>query len=97
MKETYMDKETIFHKSEEELKGLSDASINCDKLTRLCHILQAPLLIGCDVRNINSGILEILSNAEVIAVNQGELHPELMNLKLKYGCTNHRFCDIQDI
>lgn len=49
------------------------------------------------MRNINSGILEILSNAEVIAVNQGELHPELMNLKLKYGCTNHRFCDIQDI
>ena len=39
MKETYMDKETIFHKSEEELKGLSDASINCDKLTRSCHIL----------------------------------------------------------
>lgn len=98
MKETYMDKETIFHKSEEEVKGLNDASINnCDKLTRPCHILQAPLLIGCDVRNINSGILEILSNDEVIAVNQGELYPELMILKLNHGCTNHRSCDIQDI
>ncbi len=97
MKETYMDKETILHKSKEEVKGLSDASIYCDKLTRPCHILQAPLLIGCDVRNINSGILKILSNDEVIAVNQGELYPDLMNLKLKYGCTNQRFFDIQDI
>jgi len=34
--------------------------------------MQAPLLIGCDVRSMSSGIVEILSNAEVIAVNQGE-------------------------
>lgn len=32
---------------------------------------QAPLLIGCDVRNITSETLEILSNEEVINVNQG--------------------------
>ncbi|WVZ20772.1 hypothetical protein V8G54_008094 [Vigna mungo] len=31
----------------------------------------APLLIGCDVRNLTAETLEILSNAEVIAINQG--------------------------
>jgi len=39
----------------------------------LWALMKAPLLIGCDVRNINSGILEILSNDEVIAVNQDSL------------------------
>jgi len=33
--------------------------------------MQAPLLIGCDVRNMAAETLEILSNTEVIAVNQG--------------------------
>lgn len=32
---------------------------------------QAPLLIGCDVRNMTTETFEILSNEEVIAVNQG--------------------------
>lgn len=36
-------------------------------------LLQAPLLIGCDVRNMTAETFEILSNKEVIAVNQGEL------------------------
>jgi len=34
--------------------------------------LQAPLLVGCDPGNMTDDTLEILSNAEVIAVNQGE-------------------------
>jgi alpha-galactosidase len=34
-------------------------------------MLQAPLLIGCDVRNMTSETMEILSNKEVIQVNQG--------------------------
>ncbi|KAG6477750.1 hypothetical protein ZIOFF_061181 [Zingiber officinale] len=33
-------------------------------------LVKAPLLIGCDVRYISSAALEILSNEEVIAVNQ---------------------------
>jgi hypothetical protein len=33
--------------------------------------LQAPLLIGCDVRNMTAETLEILTNKEVIAINQG--------------------------
>jgi hypothetical protein len=34
-------------------------------------MLQAPLLIGCNVRNMTSETLEILGNKEVIQVNQG--------------------------
>ncbi|CAL5322794.1 unnamed protein product [Camellia sinensis] len=34
-------------------------------------LMKAPLLIGCDVRNMTAETLEILSNTEVIAVNQG--------------------------
>lgn len=34
--------------------------------------VQAPLLIGCDVRKLTKETFEILSNEEVIAVNQGE-------------------------
>ncbi|KAH7279899.1 hypothetical protein KP509_37G042900 [Ceratopteris richardii] len=36
-------------------------------------IMKAPLLIGCDVRSIGNDALAILSNAEVIAVNQDSL------------------------
>ncbi|KAK1264482.1 hypothetical protein QJS04_geneDACA017035 [Acorus gramineus] len=36
-------------------------------------LMKAPLLIGCDVRSITSETLEILSNEEVIAVNQDPL------------------------
>ncbi|XP_073305892.1 alpha-galactosidase 3 [Primulina huaijiensis] len=36
-------------------------------------LMKAPLLIGCDVRNITTDAFEILSNEEVIAVNQDSL------------------------
>lgn len=36
-------------------------------------IAKAPLLIGCDVRNISQDALDILTNPEVIAVNQDSL------------------------
>ncbi|CAL0327554.1 unnamed protein product [Lupinus luteus] len=36
-------------------------------------LMKAPLLIGCDVRNLTAETLEILSNKEVIAVNQDPL------------------------
>ena len=39
----------------------------------LCVLQQSPLLIGCDIRQISADALDILSNAEIIAVNQGEL------------------------
>lgn len=35
-------------------------------------MMQAPLLIGCDIRNISHETLGILSNKDVIAVNQGK-------------------------
>lgn len=43
-------------------------------LTQRATALQAPLLIGCDVRNMTRETKEILSNKEVIAVNQGILN-----------------------
>ncbi|XP_060675736.1 alpha-galactosidase 3 [Ziziphus jujuba] len=36
-------------------------------------LMKAPLLIGCDVRSITAETLELLSNKEVIAVNQDPL------------------------
>ncbi|CAN1353654.1 Alpha-galactosidase 3 [Linum perenne] len=36
-------------------------------------LIKSPLLIGCDVRNMTAETKEILSNAEVIAVNQDPL------------------------
>lgn len=36
-------------------------------------LAKAPLLIGCDIRAMNNATLEILSNKEVIAVNQDKL------------------------
>ncbi|XP_072976214.1 alpha-galactosidase 3-like [Typha angustifolia] len=36
-------------------------------------LMKAPLLIGCDVRNMTAETMEILSNKEVIAVNQDPL------------------------
>ncbi|KAG6556475.1 hypothetical protein Mapa_002420 [Marchantia paleacea] len=36
-------------------------------------LMKAPLLIGCDVRNMSAEVLEILSNKEVIDVNQDPL------------------------
>ena len=36
-------------------------------------LMKAPLLIGCDLRNISKDTLEILTNSEVIAVNQDPL------------------------
>ncbi|KAF8397024.1 hypothetical protein HHK36_018662 [Tetracentron sinense] len=36
-------------------------------------LMKAPLLVGCDVRNLTTETLEIVSNEEVIAVNQDSL------------------------
>src|SRR5689334_5892097 len=39
----------------------------------LWSIAKSPLIIGCDVRNISKESLEILTNPEVIAINQDSL------------------------
>ncbi|KAK0572953.1 hypothetical protein LWI29_000912 [Acer saccharum] len=36
-------------------------------------ISKAPLLLGCDIRNITNETMQIISNQEVIAINQGPL------------------------
>jgi alpha-galactosidase len=38
----------------------------------MVYLLQAPLLLGCDIRNATKETLEIVSNKEVIAVKQGD-------------------------
>ncbi|XP_047947141.1 alpha-galactosidase-like isoform X2 [Salvia hispanica] len=47
-------------------------------------LIKAPLLIGCDVRSMDKVTVEILSNKEVIAVNQDKLGIQGKKLK-KYG------------
>lgn len=47
--------------------------------------LQAPLLIGCDVRNMTAETFEILTNKEVIAVNQGEAQSVQLSFSLGFS------------
>lgn len=61
----------------------------------LWALLKAPLLIGCDVRNINPETLVLLGNEEIIAINQDRLGVQgnifyflsflLKSIKLLYG------------
>ncbi|XP_056692283.1 alpha-galactosidase [Spinacia oleracea] len=44
-------------------------------------LVKAPLLIGCDVRAMDQTTLELLSNKEVIAVNQDELGVQGFKIK----------------
>ncbi|KAJ7970117.1 Alpha-galactosidase [Quillaja saponaria] len=46
-------------------------------------LTKAPLLIGCDIRAMDSTTLELLSNSEVIAVNQDRLG--VQGKKVKWG------------
>ncbi|KAL9229982.1 hypothetical protein vseg_005386 [Gypsophila vaccaria] len=46
-------------------------------------ISKAPLLIGCDVRNMTKETLEILSNKEVIAVNQDRLGIQAKKVRME--------------
>ncbi|ONM18898.1 Alpha-galactosidase 3 [Zea mays] len=51
-------------------------------------LMKAPLLIGCDVRNMTSETMEILSNKEVIQVNKDPLGVQGRKIlgQGKYGC-----------
>ncbi|XP_054784905.1 alpha-galactosidase-like [Prosopis cineraria] len=48
-------------------------------------LAKAPLLIGCDVRTMDSTTLELLSNKEVIAVNQDNLGVQGRKIKSEAG------------
>lgn len=52
-------------------------------------LMKAPLLIGCDVRNITAETFKILSNKEVIAVNQDPLGVQGRKVSVaeKDGCS----------
>ncbi|KAL0420298.1 UNVERIFIED_CONTAM: Alpha-galactosidase 1, partial [Sesamum latifolium] len=46
-------------------------------------ISKAPLLIGCDVRNITKDIMEIIANKEVITVNQDKLGVQAKKVRME--------------
>lgn len=48
----------------------------------LWAISKAPLIIGCDVRNISKESLDILTNPEVIAVNQDTLGLQAKKIRI---------------
>uniref|UniRef100_A0A1J3JBI8 Alpha-galactosidase n=1 Tax=Noccaea caerulescens TaxID=107243 RepID=A0A1J3JBI8_NOCCA len=48
-------------------------------------LMKAPLLIGCDVRNMTAETFEILSNKEVIAVNQDPLGVQGRKIQVNGG------------
>ncbi|KAJ0096469.1 hypothetical protein Patl1_28037 [Pistacia atlantica] len=46
-------------------------------------LLQAPLLLGCDVRNLSNETLQIISNEEVIAVNQDPVGVQAKKVRME--------------
>lgn len=48
-------------------------------------ILKAPLILGCNVSSLSERLLDIVSNEEVIAVNQDELGVQAKRFKKKIG------------
>ncbi|XP_057774037.1 alpha-galactosidase 1-like [Salvia miltiorrhiza] len=46
-------------------------------------ISKAPLLIGCDVRNISKDTMEIIANKEVIALNQDKLGVQAKKVRME--------------
>jgi len=50
----------------------------------LWSLMKAPLLIGCDVRSLSKDTLDILTNSEVIAVNQDPLGVQGHRVKMTY-------------
>lgn len=57
----------------EALSHHFNAQLLCLNIPDHYQHLQAPLLIGCDVRNMAAETFEILSNEEIVAVNQGNI------------------------
>lgn len=51
----------------------------------LWAVTKAPLLIGCDVRNISKDTLDLLTNPEVIAVNQDPLGIQGRKVRIDVG------------
>ncbi|PIN24325.1 Alpha-D-galactosidase (melibiase) [Handroanthus impetiginosus] len=49
----------------------------------LWAISKAPLLIGCDVRNISKDTMELIANKEVIAVNQDKLGVQAKKVRME--------------
>ena len=57
----------------DEIPGSGQAAIEYRTQMSLWSMLNSPLILGADVRNLDSASLETLNNAEVIALNQDSL------------------------
>jgi hypothetical protein len=53
--------------------GDSNPAVGSDPVLRIAVLLAAPLIMGCDIRNIDDSSLETLLNQEVIAIDQDAL------------------------
>ncbi|KAK7243048.1 hypothetical protein RIF29_37832 [Crotalaria pallida] len=56
-----------------DLLEVGNGGMTCDEYRAhfsVWALMKAPLLIGCVIRNITAETLEILSNNEVISINQ---------------------------
>lgn len=58
-----------------------------ERILGAANLCQAPLVIGCDVTRVSKETLGILSNAEVIAINQG--HHSTMHLRSHQRTLSH--------
>ncbi len=61
------------------LEGLSDTQYKTH--FSIWSLMGSPLMIGCDVRNMNEAAFGILSNKKVIAINQDPACRQVMKLK----------------
>ena len=70
----------MYGKGNVGLTGLTDAQYKAH--FTLWSLFASPLMIGCDIRNMNKETLEILSNKELIKINQDADCRQVMKLNL---------------
>ena len=62
----------------------------------LWAISKAPLIIGCDITNMTQDTIDILTNEEVIAINQDELGQQAHKIKITNLTNNSSFDKISE-
>lgn len=60
----------MYDKGKVGLEGLNDTQYKTH--FSIWALLGSPLMIGCDIRNMNDETLKILTNKELIKINQDE-------------------------
>ena len=76
----------MYGKGNVGLQGLNDTQYKTH--FSIWALLGSPLMIGCDLRNINKETLDILSNKELIEINQDADCRQVFKLNLTWGGTD---------